>query len=125
MIILVTGGRERPARWESLDEWIRAIREKLDAKHQKAAISLLIQGGATGTDHIAGRWAHETQIPYLTIPAKWDCYGKGAGKIRNGVMLNFAGIVPHGVIAFPGGTGTADMVTKAEGAGLPVWKPYG
>src|SRR5262249_25506155 len=31
---------------------------------------------------------------------------------------------PDGVVAFPGGTGTADMIRRAKKAGLEVWKPY-
>lgn len=30
---------------------------------------------------------------------------------------------PHGVIALPGGGGTADVVRRARAAGLPVWQP--
>jgi len=31
---------------------------------------------------------------------------------------------PDGVVAFPGGTGTADMIRRAKKAGLKVWEPY-
>jgi predicted Rossmann-fold nucleotide-binding protein len=29
-----------------------------------------------------------------------------------------------GLVAFPGGSGTPDMIRRAEKAGLKVWKPY-
>lgn len=50
-------------------------------------------------------------------PADWGRYGKAAGPIRNQEMLE-SGI--DLVIALPGGRGTADMVRRAEGAGVPV-----
>jgi predicted Rossmann-fold nucleotide-binding protein len=31
---------------------------------------------------------------------------------------------PDGVVAFPGGDGTADMVRRARAAGVKVWEPY-
>lgn len=46
-----------------------------------------------------------------------------AGLARNQRMLEQCS--PSAVIAFPGGRGTADMVRRAEAAGLPVWRPYG
>ena len=30
---------------------------------------------------------------------------------------------PDGLIAFPGGSGTADMVARARAAGVTVWVP--
>jgi len=32
---------------------------------------------------------------------------------------------PDGVVAFPGGRGTEDMVRRAAAAGLKVWFPCG
>ena len=43
---------------------------------------------------------------------------KSAGHIRNQVMLDKG--KPDVVVAFPGGRGTADMVRRAEGAGIEV-----
>jgi len=50
--------------------------------------------------------------------ANWRTHGKAAGPIRNQQMLDEGR--PHLVVAFPGGTGTADMVRRAKAAGVPV-----
>jgi UDP-N-acetylmuramoylalanine-D-glutamate ligase len=50
-------------------------------------------------------------------PAKWDLHGKSAGPIRNQQMLDTGVDL---VIAFPGGKGTAHMVSIAKKAGVKV-----
>jgi hypothetical protein len=52
------------------------------------------------------------------FPAQWDRYGEAAGPIRNAWMLEFG--KPDLVVAFPGGRGTADMISKARKAGIEV-----
>lgn len=52
------------------------------------------------------------------FPADWGSLGKAAGPIRNSLMLTEAN--PSLVIAFPGGKGTADMISKARAAGVKV-----
>jgi hypothetical protein len=116
MRILVTGGR---------DYWQRAVVFRtLDAVHRKHGITLLIEGGAGGADHHARGWAKSRGVPYQTFYADWRKYGRAvAGKLRNGQMLSEG--KPEAVVAFPGDTGTADMVAKAEAARVPVWKTGG
>ena len=53
--------------------------------------------------------------------AKWEEHGNAAGPIRNRHMMTWK---PDAVIAFPGGSGTADMVSIARKAGIPVYE-YG
>jgi hypothetical protein len=48
--------------------------------------------------------------------ANWDKYGKAAGGIRNQQMLDENEI--DTAVAFPGGTGTKDMIKKARKAGI-------
>lgn len=95
----------------------------LDRAHAHRTISLLIHGGADGADTLAGAWAMERGIPCEIYPANWHRDGKAAGPIRNQYMLEQAR--PDGVLAFPGGRGTADMVKRARAAGVLVWMPYG
>jgi hypothetical protein len=54
-------------------------------------------------------------------PANWDRDGKSAGRMRNVHMLRSG--KPDGVVAFPGGDGTAHMIAIAERARVPVWQP--
>ncbi len=96
---------------------------KLDQLHAKRGIDCLAQGGAQFVDTFARQWAEQRGVPSEEYRAEWDKYGKRAGPIRNRRML--AEARPDGIVAFPGDSGTANMVEIAEAAGVPVWFPYG
>ncbi len=81
-------------------------------------ILIIIEGGAKGADELARSWARINSVPCYTYRADWDQYGKAAGSIRNQTMLDDG--KPDRVLAFPGGTGTADMVRRAKKANLPI-----
>ena len=81
-------------------------------------IGAVVHGNAQGADRMAGEWAKKRGIPVIAVDANWGYYGRGAGPIRNGWMLELIKI--DYVLAFPGGNGTADMVAMARAAGLPV-----
>lgn len=81
-------------------------------------ITHIVHGGARGADTLADQYARKAGLPVAEYRAKWHTYGKAAGALRNAEML--ADGRPHIVIAFPGGTGTADMVRRAKRAGVPV-----
>jgi predicted Rossmann-fold nucleotide-binding protein len=79
---------------------------------------LIIEGGARGADSLARKWAQARNQNVRTFPADWDKYKKGAGFRRNTQMLKEG--QPDLVVAFPGGTGTAMMVTIAKEATPPI-----
>jgi len=81
-------------------------------------VSLVIEGGAQGTDCYAAEWADRWEVPHLQFNADWKTKGKAAGPIRNQKMLDEG--KPDLVVAFPGGAGTADMVRRAKKAGVEV-----
>lgn len=110
MKLLVCGGRDFTDA-EGLGEWLRWF-------HMRRPITCLISGAAPGADTLAKKWAELNGIPVMLFPANWDFHRKAAGPIRNANMLLFG--EPQGVVAFPGGTGTADMVSKSRAAGVPV-----
>jgi hypothetical protein len=110
MRVLVCGGRT----FDNALDLERALRPHQDR------IMLLIHGGQTGADQLAGLWAQRRGIPVQEFKADWKTLGKAAGPIRNQKMLSEG--KPDMVIAFPGSTGTADMVKKAKKAGVPVWE---
>lgn len=84
---------------------------------------LIIQGGATGADALARRWADENEVPCITIPAHWHRYGRAAGPMRNAIMLD---TYPNAaIVAFPGGRGTANCVAFAEKRNRKVIKIEG
>lgn len=108
--VLVCGGRH-------YSDWARVI-ECLDCIQVDRKISLVIHGGALGADDLGSRWAYLRGIPSKVFPAHWGMHGKAAGPIRNQQMIEEG--KPDLVVAFPGGTGTADMVRRAKSAGIPV-----
>ena len=77
----------------------------------------IIQGGARGADTLAIKWAAKYALEIWTEEADWHTHGKAAGPIRNAKMLEHN---PRLVVAFPGGTGTADMVRRSREAGVDV-----
>jgi len=113
-VIIVCGGRNYQDR--------ERVFAALDRAHAKRRITLLVHGGAPGADTLAGEWAKERGVWVQVFEADWDRHGKAAGPMRNQAMLD-AGC--GGVIAFPGGSGTADMCRRAERAGVKVWRPFG
>lgn len=110
MTVLVCGGRNFGNRW-----WLYTA---LDALHDWKPIDVLIHGDARGADHLAGEWARDRKVPCRRYPADWEKHGKSAGPRRNQQMLDEGR--PDLVMAFPGGAGTRDMVTRAKRAGIRV-----
>lgn len=115
MRLIVCGGRNYRDR--------DAVFAALDAVHRKIGVDFLIQGAAAGGDYLARRWAESWSIPCGSYPAQWDVHGRKAGILRNQLMIDEG--KPNGVVAFPGGRGTADMVARAKKSGIKVWRPFG
>lgn len=112
MRALVTGGR-----WWQQRERTFAF---LDSIHEISPIRLLIHGDATGADTLCKEWAESRGIPTEAHPvtkADWRKYGKAAGCLRNQAMLDQN---PDILIAFPGGSGTKDMLTRAKKTSLQI-----
>ena len=112
-VILVCGGREYGMDPRE-EEQLRTVLDTTFAGRMTP--TAILQGGARGADWLAGQWARRNAIPLITHYADWDTYGKAAGSIRNGEMLEWW--KPVLVIAFPGGAGTHNMIEKARAAGV-------
>lgn len=69
-----------------------------------------------GTDQLAVEWAKAHGVPGFCYPAFWQTDGRSAGPRRNQRQLEK--FKPDLLVAFPGGDGTADMVRRAEAAGV-------
>lgn len=110
MKVLVCGGRD-------YDDY-STVKHVLDHVHSRREIKILIHGAARGADLLGERWAKENEIEYRGYPAKWKKQRNAAGPIRNRRMLDEE--CPNMVVAFPGGTGTADMIEAAKAAGVAV-----
>lgn len=81
---------------------------------------------------LLGCGGRELGWPVLAVPAQWQRHGRGGGMLRNGRMLEQAittakaastaeQLVKVGVIAFPGGAGTAGIVRLARSAAAGGW----
>jgi len=112
MIVTVTGGRGfRDHRYV---EFI------LDGMHEAERITILRHGGSNGVDSLAGGWAGDHFVPVQVFWAKWESEGKSAGVRRNARMLD-ARPITDGLVAFPGGKGTANCVMNARKRRIPVF----
>lgn len=107
MRVLVCGGRDYKDR--------SRVYAELDALHNQ--MSALVCGGAPGADTLAWDWGWHRNFYCERIMADWKTHGRAAGPIRNQKMLEWG---PDLVLAFPGGRGTADMIRRAEAAGVAV-----
>ena len=110
MLVLVTGGRKYEDRL--------CVFDNLDVVHAVQPITLLIEGGARGADRLAREWAIARGVRYETMNADWDRYGRAAGVIRNGEMLDRR---PRILVAFPGGNGTDNCCRQADEKRIPVF----
>lgn len=105
MRILVCGGRDYANK--------TFLFEVLDNFSPKP--TLIINGAARGADILSSQWAAARGVELAIFPADWK-KGKGAGMIRNKQMIVEG--KPDFVIAFPGGAGTANMISQAKKAGI-------
>lgn len=113
MHILVTGGRN----YESHTH----VWRELDKLHALDPVTFLVHGhNPRGVDLFADQWAQMfAHIEPTRVPAEWAKWGQyEAGKKRNQKMLDLYGEQLDLVVAFPGGSGTADMTFRAIRAGL-------
>lgn len=116
IVILVCGGRDYDDEVvfnHLMDEFLSMYR----ADHPDAHL-VIVHGAARGADTLADRWAKRNGVAVVACPADWDTHKKAAGMIRNAEMLKKW--KPAAVIAFPGGRGTAHMMSIARKAGVHV-----
>lgn len=106
-IAIVCGGRDY-----SDKERLRGVLDSLGP-------GLIIHGAYGGADTLAQRYGDFFKVHCASVRALWEHYGRRGGPIRNSAMLLLR---PDLVVAFPGGSGTADMASKAERKGIPVMR---
>ena len=126
MRVLVCGGRDYSD--------MACVFETLDTLAASYSIDLIIHGKATGADQWADNWAVKNNVPVFALAANWldltavpaiirtrfdgSHYNAAAGWQRNQRLLEEG--KPNLVVAFPGGSGTADMVKRARAANVEV-----
>lgn len=106
MRILVTGGRY-------FQDWQQMCRVLDDLKP-----TVIIQGGARGADMMARQYANSRKIPRITYDYL-SYLGRAGGPARNSFMVKDSRA--DLCVAFPGGDGTKDCVTKAKAWPMDVF----
>ena len=115
--VLVCGGRS----YEDRTRFFHILDKALRAATLAERPFVLIHGGAKGADSLSGLWAAARQVGDVRVyEADWETHGRSAGPIRNKLMLTDG--QPHVIIAFKGGSGTADMIRQGKKAGVPVYE---
>lgn len=114
MKVLVTGGRRF-----SCYEIVSDVLDQIVRSHP---ITELAHGACRGADLLAHRWAIENMIACRRYPVdeKLDGPWPAAGCRRNARMLD--DFQPDLVVAFQGGSGTANCVNEATKRGIEIWK---
>lgn len=82
-------------------------------------ITSVLSGGARGADILGEMWAARHDIPCITIKARWETYGAGAGVVRNRRMAERG----EALIAVWDGKspGTRSMIDLALELGLKIY----
>ncbi|MCP9771743.1 DUF2493 domain-containing protein [Synechococcus sp. Tobar12-5m-g] len=118
LVIAAGGGRD-------LDWPHQRVAAELLARSGGRLVHLLLHGGARGADAAIARAAHQLGWSALVMPAEWRRHGRAAGPIRNRKLLELAVARAEAhtspgvstsvlVVAFPGGSGTASLVSEAR-----------
>lgn len=113
-VLIVCGGRDYEDR--------AFVYRAMDYIAARRTITYVVEGGQTGADTFAREWAKERGVPVHTEEAQWTLYGKPAGPIRNRKML--IDWEPNGVVAFPGNSGTQNMMDQAAQRNVPIYQPH-
>lgn len=70
----------------------------------------IVEGGATGVDHIAKDYAEKKGYRHKQFTADWKTQGRAAGPIRNKKMADYSDIL---IAFYNGSLGTSNMIKQA------------
>lgn len=107
MKVIIAGGRDTHITFKDIESQIRI---------SDYNVTEIVEGGSSGVDTTAYKYAKYNKIPVKEFYAEWDVYGKCAGPIRNRQMAEYA----DALIAFPGGKGTQDMINAMRKLKKPI-----
>ena len=111
--LIIAGGRN----WQPF-KGVESIVDRIVREH---GITCILNGGATGADEWASRYAESHNIDCIVFKAAWHDLGAYAGPSRNRDMALACDPLTDGIVLFKGGKGTASMKREALRAGLPIW----
>ena len=120
LCVLATGGRHYKDNDFLMFELLDDV---LNEAHRRSLQLVIVNGGATGADAVARRWARQVieagyAVTLVTVEAEWARLGRAAGPIRNQRMLDENEV--DLCLAAPGGIGTNDMTRRCIATGIPV-----
>jgi len=97
----------------------RRIWQVLDEVHGRHPQMVLLHGGSrSGAEHIAALWARERKVTQVPMPPDFTRHSRAAAPFkRNDKVI---GLLPRGIIIFPGGGIQDNLFDKARIAGVPV-----
>lgn len=84
-------------------------------------ITEVISGDGGCVDFLGAYWGYLNGKPVRHFPAKWRYFGRGAGIMRNKVMIDHANALIY--IWNGKSNGTKDVVNRAYRNHLSVWPP--
>ncbi len=96
-----------------------AVFDRLDRVRAKYSDMVLVHGGGPGVERIAAQWAEKNGVNQIVCKPDWSAHGRAAPFRRNDELL---GLLPKGIVAFPGGGITDNLVEKAMKLGIPVMR---
>ena len=85
MIYILIAGTRNYTHYET---FCKKITDFLERKNISNNDIIIVEGGASGVDALAKRYALEHRIKYKEYKADWNKYGKAAGPIRNQQMVD-------------------------------------
>lgn len=110
LIVCCCGGRD-------FDDY-GMVERVMHSMHSDGLFSMVVQGGARGADSLVRLWCNSHSVTCITEHADWMAHGRAAGPIRNQKMID--DYHPSLLIAFPGGRGTSDMVSRCKKSEIQV-----
>jgi len=81
-------------------------------------ISMIVSGGAKGTDQLAAQYAFTRSIPTIIFNPNWSVHKKGAGHRRNELIIKESDLI----LAFWDGNskGTSNTIELSKKLGKPI-----
>lgn len=118
--VIISGDRS----WSgpTIEEKIECLLLQMPKRNGQWNVSV-IHGACHGVDQSADKIAKKLGFQTLAFPADWKRYGKAAGPIRNGQMLDMDNV--YAVYAFHrdigSSKGTKNILDQASKKGIPFY----